>query len=160
MGRAVCQAVTEADGLELAALVDADPSQGPVCGLEVTAELRAFAESGCDVVVDFTIAEATRGLVPFLAMHGIHAVIGTSGLSSDDVATFADALDSVTNDSDRPIVVADLGGKVTTFFEYRDCNMLCYARSSDIEPERIRRSLVGALRFGACAASWPWPTTS
>jgi 4-hydroxy-tetrahydrodipicolinate reductase len=94
MGRAVCQAVTEADGLELAALVDADPSQGPVCGLEVTAELRAFAESGCDVVVDFTIAEATRGLVPFLAMHGIHAVIGTSGLSSDDVATFADALDS------------------------------------------------------------------
>jgi len=94
MGRAVCQAVADADDLELAALVAASPSADRIGGLEVATELRVFAESGCDVVVDFTIAEATRSLIPFLAMHGIHAVIGTSGLSSDDAAAFSEALDS------------------------------------------------------------------
>lgn len=61
---------------------------------------------------------------------------------------FADALDSVTEESDRPILVADLSGKVQTYFEYRDCNMHCYARPADIEPERLRKGLLGALRYG------------
>jgi hypothetical protein len=61
---------------------------------------------------------------------------------------FADALDAVNNDSDRPVLVCDLGGKVLTYFEYRDCNLHCYARAADIERERLRRGLVGALRFG------------
>jgi len=61
---------------------------------------------------------------------------------------FSDALDSVTTDSDRPIMVLDLSGKVLTFFEYRDCNMHCYARPLEITPERIRKGLIGALRYG------------
>lgn len=61
---------------------------------------------------------------------------------------FADALDSVTKESDRPVLVADLSGKVLTYFEYRDCNMHCYARPADIEPERLRKGLLGALRYG------------
>ena len=61
---------------------------------------------------------------------------------------FADALDSVTKESDRPVLVSDLGGKVLTYFEYRDCNMHCYARSVDIDRERMRKGLLGALRYG------------
>lgn len=61
---------------------------------------------------------------------------------------FSDALDSVTQDSDRPVVCLDLGGKVTTYFEYRDCNMHCYARSPELEKERVRKGLLGALRYG------------
>jgi hypothetical protein len=64
------------------------------------------------------------------------------------LARFADALDSVTEESDRPILVADLSGKVVTYFEYRDCNMHCYARPADIEPDRLRKGLLGALRYG------------
>ena len=60
----------------------------------------------------------------------------------------ADALDSVTDDSDRPALVLDLGGKALTYFSFRDVNMICYARSADVEPECVRKKLLGALRFG------------
>ena len=40
------------------------------------------------MVVDFTVAAAARTTVPWLAMHGIHAVVGTTGLNDDDLATF------------------------------------------------------------------------
>jgi 4-hydroxy-tetrahydrodipicolinate reductase len=55
MGRAVCEAVAAAEGLELAALVASSAGHETIAGLEVATELRAFAETGCDVVVDFTI---------------------------------------------------------------------------------------------------------
>lgn len=92
MGRAVCEAVAAAEGLELVALVANSTGHGPIEGIEVSSELRALAEARCDVVVDFTIADATRGLVPFLAMHGIHAVIGTSGFTQDDLKAFRESL--------------------------------------------------------------------
>ena len=94
MGRAVCEAVAAAEGLELAALVAKSTGHATIAGLEVATELRALAEARCDVVVDFTIAESTRALVPFLAMHGIHAVIGTSGFSQEDIIGFREALAS------------------------------------------------------------------
>ena len=55
---------------------------GPV---DVVADLRAFADAECDVVVDFTVADAARVTLPWLAMHGIHAVVGTTGLTDDDL---------------------------------------------------------------------------
>ena len=79
MGLQVCEAVLAADGLELAAAID----QGD--------ELRLFAEAGCDVVVDFTVADAARVTLPWLAMHGIHAVVGTTGFSDDDLASIRSA---------------------------------------------------------------------
>ena len=57
-----------------------------VAGVEVADELRAFADAECDVVVDFTVADAARVSLPWLAMHGIHAVVGTTGFSDDDLA--------------------------------------------------------------------------
>lgn len=76
MGSAVCSAVEAAPDLELAATV----RRGQ--------ELRAFADAECDVVVDFTTAEACRTTLPWLAMHGIHAVVGTSGITDADVEEF------------------------------------------------------------------------
>lgn len=91
MGRAVCAAV-DADGeLTLAAAVHPGGAGGTVDGVPVSSELRAFAEAGCDVVVDFTTAAVGRVAVPWLALHGIHAVIGTTGFTDGDVAAFADA---------------------------------------------------------------------
>lgn len=72
MGSAACAAVAAADDLELVATV----GRGE--------ELRVFAETGCAVVVDFSTAEAARIALPWLAMHGIHAVSGTTGLSAED----------------------------------------------------------------------------
>lgn len=73
MGTAVCNAVTAADELELVATVNRGD------------ELRTFADAECDVVVDFTVADAARVALPWLAMHGIHAVSGTTGLTEGDI---------------------------------------------------------------------------
>mmetsp|Transcript_73596 Transcript_73596/g.221223 ORF Transcript_73596/g.221223 Transcript_73596/m.221223 type:complete len:264 (+) Transcript_73596:1129-1920(+) len=76
-------------------------------------------------------------------------VVGEAGYSLQIPLTrLADALDSVCNDSDRYTLLVDLGGKAATYFSYRDCNMLTYARPEDTSPERIRMALLGALRYG------------
>ena len=92
MGQAVCDAVTDAETLELVAAIDVNGS-GTTHGVEVSSGLRALAEASCDVVVDFTTAEAARVTLPFLALHGIHAVVGTTGFDDDDMAAFASAFE-------------------------------------------------------------------
>ncbi len=58
--------------------------------MTIAGEPKAFADQGAEVVVDFTVAEAARRTVPWLAMHGIHAVVGTTGLSDADLEAFAE----------------------------------------------------------------------
>ena len=91
MGSTVCDAIVAADGLELAAAVDLVGSGGSVHGLTIAVDLKALADAKCDVVVDFTVAAAARTTLPWLALHGMHAVVGTTGFSDDDLATFRKA---------------------------------------------------------------------
>jgi 4-hydroxy-tetrahydrodipicolinate reductase len=55
MGEAVCAAVAQADDMSLAGRAD------PALGTNLVEIL-----SGCDVVVDFSVAEVTRRAVPWL----------------------------------------------------------------------------------------------
>ena len=70
------------------AAVDPHASGGPVHGVTIAAELRALADAHCEVVIDFTVAAAARVTLPWLAMHGMHAVVGTTGFDDDDIAAF------------------------------------------------------------------------
>ncbi len=88
MGRTVCQAVASDPELQLVAAVDPGAVGTTVEGRTIAGEPRAFIDAGAEVVVDFTVAEAARCTVPWLAMHGIHAVVGTTGLTDDDLETF------------------------------------------------------------------------
>ncbi len=88
MGATVCGAVVADPALELVAAVDPRAIGGQVHGITIAGELRSLAEAGCEVVVDFTVAEASRVTVPWLALHGIHAVVGTTGFTDDDLAAF------------------------------------------------------------------------
>lgn len=88
MGRTVCSAVAGDPALDLVAAVDAHGAGQRVAGLEVATELHVLADAGCETVVDFTIAAAARTTLPWLAMHGMHAVVGTSGFNDDDFALF------------------------------------------------------------------------
>jgi 4-hydroxy-tetrahydrodipicolinate reductase len=90
MGATVCAAVAGEPELELVAAVDPHAAGDTVEGVTIAAEPRAFADTGAEVVVDFTVAAAARRTVPWLAMHGIHAVVGTTGLTDDDLALFRD----------------------------------------------------------------------
>ncbi len=76
MGSTVCDAVAGDDALELVARVDEnDP-------------LDALVEAGAEVAVDFTTPSTVAGNVAFCLEHGIHAVVGTTGWTSDDVELF------------------------------------------------------------------------
>ncbi len=72
MGATVCESVAADAELDL------------VAGIDVGDDLEALA--GSDVVVDFTVAAATRENLPWLAERGIHAVVGTTGLGEADLA--------------------------------------------------------------------------
>ena len=88
MGSTVCAAVADDGELILAAAVDVHGTGGSVHGIEIGSELRGLAEAQCDVVVDFTVAQASRVTLPWLAMHGMHAVVGTTGFTNEDMTIF------------------------------------------------------------------------
>ncbi|MGA9276353.1 4-hydroxy-tetrahydrodipicolinate reductase [Ilumatobacter sp.] len=85
MGRTVCAAVAADPDLVFVAAVDRDGEGDTIEGIELSSRLDAFSEASCDVVVDFTVADAARATLPWLAEHGIHAVVGTSGFSESDL---------------------------------------------------------------------------
>jgi 4-hydroxy-tetrahydrodipicolinate reductase len=86
MGQEVCRAASEAPDMELVAAVDPAHVGEDAYGKVIVGEVLALADLGAEVVVDFTIAEAVRHNVPHYAQLGVHAVIGTSGLSDADLA--------------------------------------------------------------------------
>ena len=87
MGHEICEAVAAAPDLDLVAAVDRQPGE-VIAGCTVAGELRALADAGAEVVVDFTVATAARVTLPWLALHGMHAVVGTTGLTDADIAAF------------------------------------------------------------------------
>ena len=46
-----------------------------------------------------------------------------------------------------PLVVDNANGMVATFLKYRDTNYLNILEKRDMEPEIIRQSLLGAIRY-------------
>ena len=88
MGTAVCAAVAADPALSLVAAVDPHAAGDVREGVTIAGEPRALVDAGCQVAVDFTVAAAARTTLPFLAMHGIHAVVGTTGFNADDLELF------------------------------------------------------------------------
>jgi 4-hydroxy-tetrahydrodipicolinate reductase len=96
MGSTVCGAVNAAPDLELVAAVD--PAGGETRALVpgtgataigFSADRRALLETGAEVAVDFTVAEAAVENVGWCASHGIHAVVGTTGLDQESLQRIA-----------------------------------------------------------------------
>jgi 4-hydroxy-tetrahydrodipicolinate reductase len=92
MGRTVCEAVEAADDLDLVAAVDPnhDGDEAPG-GLTIAPSLDMLHDQDVDVAVDFSIAPAARDTLPWLAKHGIHAVVGTTGFDDSDLDAFRTA---------------------------------------------------------------------
>jgi 4-hydroxy-tetrahydrodipicolinate reductase len=93
MGSTVCEAVNGADDLELVAAVDpAGAAMGRTTGgVQVAAHLEALTEAGAEVAVDFTVPEAAPANATWCSGHGIHSVIGTTGLDEAALAALAEA---------------------------------------------------------------------
>lgn len=101
MGRTVCAAVADAEDMQLTAAADpaaagatvseliGETAAGEAGGVTVAASLDAFVAAGVQVGVDFTVLSSARQNLAGLAAAGIHAVVGTTGFSQDDLARFA-----------------------------------------------------------------------
>lgn len=88
MGATVCAAVAADGDLELVAAVDPHHAGEIIEGLTIADGPGALADAGAEVVVDFTVLDASRENLLWLADHGMHAVVGTTGFSDDDLAAF------------------------------------------------------------------------
>jgi 4-hydroxy-tetrahydrodipicolinate reductase len=91
MGDAACEAVAADDELALVASVGRSAAGRTIADVVVSGELRAFADAACDVVIDLTTADAARTALPWMAMHGMHAVSGTTGFDDADIEGFRGA---------------------------------------------------------------------
>jgi 4-hydroxy-tetrahydrodipicolinate reductase len=92
MGAEVCRAVAAADDLELVAAVD--PSQvgaslhrvaGVDLDLTVAGELTAVTDAGAQVAVEFTGPGSVGANLCWLLDHGVHTVVGATGIQTDDL---------------------------------------------------------------------------
>jgi len=97
MGSIVCRAVHEASDMQLVAAVDPqhsgidlDQLEVRGTGLQVASKAGALAVAGAEVAVDFTVVDAARRNLRWCADHGVHAVVGTTGFSDDDLAELGD----------------------------------------------------------------------
>ena len=88
LGRTICAAIALDRDLDLVAAVDPNCADEILHGVVVSSELRALADANATVVIDFTVATAARVTLPWLALHGMHAVVGTTGFTDDDLAAF------------------------------------------------------------------------
>jgi 4-hydroxy-tetrahydrodipicolinate reductase len=75
MGQEVCKAVDAADDLDLVAMVDAGDW------------LFSVADAGAQVLVDFTHPDVVMDNVRFAVDQGIHAVVGTTGFTTERLDT-------------------------------------------------------------------------
>ncbi len=75
MGQATCQAVVEAEDMDLVAAVDARDW------------LFSVADADSQVVVDFTHPDGVMDNIRFCIDHNIHAVVGTSGFTDERLDT-------------------------------------------------------------------------
>ncbi|MGH2694388.1 MAG: 4-hydroxy-tetrahydrodipicolinate reductase [Actinomycetota bacterium] len=77
MGTETCRAVESDAQLELVARVGHDDP------------LDSLVRAGAEVAVDFTTPKAVKDNIRFCIEHGIHAVVGTTGLSAHDLDEIA-----------------------------------------------------------------------
>jgi 4-hydroxy-tetrahydrodipicolinate reductase len=102
MGRVVCQAVTDDPDMELVAAVDPGFSGMDVMhvtgvksgNLQFASDIDELKRQDSEVVVDFTVADAAKENMQWCANAGVHAVVGTTGLSSADVDELASIFDA------------------------------------------------------------------
>jgi 4-hydroxy-tetrahydrodipicolinate reductase len=85
MGREVCRAVAQTDDLVLATAVDPVHVGETVDAVRVHGSIDALAASEVEVAVDFTHPAAVMDDARWCLAHGVHIVIGTTGLTPADL---------------------------------------------------------------------------
>ena len=167
MGSTVCQAVADDPELELVAAVDPNHTGEDVPGTQVriAADASALTDAGVEVVVDFTEASAARGNITWCAEHGVHAVVGTSGLTDADYDEIRSLFDGsgancivAPNFAIGAVLLIRLAEIAAPHFETAEIIELHHDRKIDAPSGTAMHT---AERVAAASKDWaPDPTTS
>ena len=158
MGTAACAAVDAADDLELVARVGSgDP-------------LSALSEAGTQVAVELTRPEAVMDNLRFCVEHGIHAVVGTSGLDEERLRTLRGWLAGAPgvgvvvapNFAVGAVLMMQFAAQASRFFESVEIVELHHPDKADAPSGTARRTaeLVAAARRDAGLGPVPDATAS
>ena len=169
MGSTVCQAVLGDPELELVAAVD--PLHAGLdlrhaarveSDLHVASDAAALVDAGAEVVVDFTHLEAARGNLEFAAEHGIHAVVGTTGFTDEDLATYGAAFTRsscliVPNFAIGAVLMMRFAELAAPWFETAEIIELHHDQKVDAPSGT---AMLTAERMAAASAQWAADPTS
>ena len=162
MGATVCGAVAADPQLDLVAAVDPVHVGTSIHGITVAGDLKALADAKCDVVVDFTVAAAARTTLPWLALHGMHAVVGTTGFSDDDVDAFRNVFTNsncliAANFAIGAVLMMKFAEQAAPYFDTAEIIELHHNAKADAPSGT---AVATAQRMAASSGEWaPDPTT-
>lgn len=94
MGREVCRTVAATPDLALVAAIDPAHVGEDVEGVTIAAEPGALTEAGAEIAIDFTHPSAVLANARWCLAHGVHVVIGTTGIPPEgleELRTLAEA---------------------------------------------------------------------
>lgn len=162
MGAAVCDAVAADPDLSFVAAFDPHAAaDASVHGVSITNNLDDLLAAEPQVVVDFTVAEAARENLPRVAAAGVHAVVGTTGLTEDDLAAFDTAFGTsnclvAANFAISAVLMMRFAELAAPFFETAEVIELHHDQKIDA-PSGTATATVE--RMAAASADWaPDPT--
>ncbi|MFQ6172660.1 4-hydroxy-tetrahydrodipicolinate reductase [Oryzobacter sp. R7] len=155
MGSTVCRAVDEADGLELVGRYDAGDDLGDL--------------GGADVVVEFSVPDASPANVAHCVGRGVHVVVGTTGWSQDRLDTLRAQLEDAPsvgvliapNFAIGAVLMMAFAEKAARFYESVEVVELHHPDKVDAPSGTAARTadLIGAARTDAGLGDVPDATT-
>lgn len=102
MGREVCRALVASPELDLVAAVDPAHAGTEIEGTAIAASLGAVTDASAEVAVDFTQPDAVMGTLRWCVEHGVHAVVGTTGITEENL----DELGAITSAARTNVLIA------------------------------------------------------
>ena len=170
MGATVCQAVVAEPGLDLVAAVDPHHAGLDLrqvarldSDLHVVASTDSLGWATPDVFVDFTHLEAARANLDWCAATGVHAVVGTTGFTDDDLARFEAGFTTsncliAPNFAIGALLMMRFAEMAAPWFETAEVIELHHDEKRDAPSGT---AMLTAERMAAASADWaPDPTTT
>lgn len=157
LGSQACLAIEAAPDLSLVARVGSKDS------------LQAVIDAGADVAIDVTRPDVVRDNVAFCVSHGVHVVVGTSGVSEEMRSSIASSLEAAPgigvivapNFSVGAVLMMTFAAQAARHFESVEVVELHHARKVDAPSGTSSRTaeLLGAARAEAGLDSVPDATS-
>lgn len=144
-------------GTTVALAVEAAQDMQLVAALDVEDNLDDLVVGGAQVVVDFTVPSAVMGNLEFVAAHGVHAVVGTTGFDDNRLQRVRQMLAGTQsnviiapNFGLAAVLMMQFAAKAAPHFESVEIVEMHHPRKADAPSGTARRTaeLVAAAREG------------